>query len=181
MASKSHVLMEIVFSGTGTKDDIARIVSCIMVDFDCEGKQLVDSLQHRVHNICLKNGTEAEFCRVTTAYCKLWDMLYAATGTTFKRVPTCLKCMLASILNGLGLMCTELGNSFDLLEHYQIYERMGTWMQILRKLAQQLKQWCHQSTGSDAQAGEDIIEDASSDENVLLRTIGKYVKCSHSS
>ena len=88
--------------------------------------------------------------------------------------PNYLKKVLMSVLGGLGAICSDLGDRFSLIEHYSIYERMGTWVLVLRKAVQQLRDWNVTDVGAASHSKCIGSAESRAGNDMLLRTIGNF-------
>lgn len=136
-ARKCEISISIIFSKHGTTGDVEEFVSSIInvTDMSQDRKHLQGCIQRCITNSCLDLYGEKPFDTVCRQFMSIWSLLVRATGPNRECV---CKLFLSALIQSIQLVCTTIGDSFRILQHYVVYERLGTLSKILRTCVNQV-------------------------------------------
>ena len=130
-SGKSAVSIYILFSQHGTRRDAEEFVNAIINESHETHniKYLLDCIESCLTKSCLDLSSARAFDTVCRQFTCVWSLL----GTNSGRNRECVcRLFLSALLQSLQMVCITVSDSFDILQHFVLYERLGTLSKILR-------------------------------------------------
>lgn len=146
-AKKLEILVGIIFSKHGTIADAEEFVYLLVneVDVSQSSKNLQGIIQNCIIESLLHVPDDGIFDVVCRQFACVWTRLVKSTGAN--RECAC-NIFISALIKSTQIVCTTIGNSFSIVEHYLVYERLGILSEILRTCVNQV--CCTVATSQEA-------------------------------
>jgi len=163
---KSEILAHVVFSEQATIADIEEFSRLIAGTRESGSalKYICKHVESHITESALDVSCDWRFNVISRQFTSVWTKLLRCEGQNRE---TACKALVLTLLDALSLISTTLGANYDILIHYEVYERLGTLSSILRDSVNQIS-----TEGVRANRGEEHdYERYNSD--WIVRAIGK--------
>ena len=134
--SRAEMLVYVVFSAHGNMKDIDEFVD--LINDRCDSQQKCLQYQHiklqiqkRFTELTLNMSDQNLFELSCGKYVKLTEQLLQCANNQGQEMS---KTLIVALLESLRSICRSIGDDFEIMVHYVVYERLGTLSSILRSL-----------------------------------------------
>lgn len=168
---KSEILVHIVFSQQATLEDVGEFVQLITGTNESESglQYICKHVERLITESALDALCDKRFSVILIQLSAVWKSLLSCEGQS--RETSC-RALVLTLLDAIRLICTTLGVNYDILLHYEVYERLGTLSSIFRDWVNQIS-----LTGAKWKTGE-VGEYERFQSDWVVRAIGKTVMMS---
>lgn len=136
-SGRSAVSIYVLFSQHGTRRDAEEFVNAVINEslVTHNIKYLQDCIESCLTKSCLDLSSARAFDTVCRQFTSVWSLL----GTNSGRNRECVcRLFLSALLQSLQMVCTTVRDRFSILQHYVLYEHLGTLSKILRTCVNQI-------------------------------------------
>ena len=134
---KFAVSIYILFSQHGTRRDVEEFVNALINESYVTRN--IKYLQNCIESCLTKSCLDLSSARAFDTVCRQFTNVWSLLGTNSGRNRECVcRLFLSALLQSLQMVCTTISDSFDILQHFVLYERLGTLSKILRTCVNQI-------------------------------------------